>query len=295
MKLHPQNPAHYMNCFRCSDPAHRAEWEQAQSWLLLGDAPRALASLSTEADGMSQNPEIEALRLLCLEQCQTPSADLGIAAVRALEKHGYVSRIYETAVIHLSSSGHDACALDLYLQYRHLPFPNLGEPLQNIACAAVDLGRHEDALRFVVEAVGTHSRPGDFLRDAQLTRLWSRLASTPPGQSVAQLLVSDAIHRLLSDARRMNLECSVCEFEKVTLVPPKFRPFLIRNPSSQSTMSPNAPADLRRRFGKWKEDRFRRNIRLLRRAIQGARQMLQLHTREPSDPSSTPTPSSTNI
>ena len=253
----------------------QAEMEQAQAWLYLGLPDQALATLKVEPDGMHPDPGMDALRFLCLEQMQTPSEELGQIAARSLAKHGYTERAFELATLHLVSSDQYRQALRLYDSYPDQRFPKLGEPLQNRACAETQMGLFDKALESVFRALSTHLQPEYILLDGQLTPLWRHFSAADHSPQAAELLVSPQIRRLADRAARSEIVCSVCGYEMKHTVPKVFVPFLVRDFSSHFRLAPDAPATLRRRFGKWRQDCFHRNRRLLCRAIHRAKELLK--------------------
>lgn len=257
----------YLTRYGSEDTESMAQSDEAKGNLCLNMPDAAAAVLERALASSPGDGDLESLKLLAEELSGASASELAARAVDLLSRHPQNARIVEMAILYLCLSEDYPEVLRLYDRYRDTGMLAATD-LHAVACAAAQLGDYKMALNITAKAVPGHHRPGNLITDCQLLPLWQHFAGTTPDPEEAKLLVLPELQTALNQALRSNVSGSVCEYAMRRVVPAKFRPWLHRSISSHFKIASDTPGEIVRAFRLWMDELRRRNIRIVRRAIQ---------------------------
>jgi hypothetical protein len=247
-------------------------------YLELGLPEMATSSLGGVEAPIQSRADLEYLRLLALEQAGTPMGVLAELAWQSLERHQQCFRILEMAHIYLTGAEQYDRVLWLYETYRSSPMMT-GNLLQTVTAAAANLGQFKLALQLAVQAVQTLTPASAVLMDSQILPLWTRYTVAPLDAEEGALLRSPELTKVLASAQAGPPPGGICPFTLKHLLPKVFHPWMQTCPDAAYRPQSGTPKAIRLAFFHWQDSRRRRNLRLLRRAIQRAQAQLPRHPR----------------
>jgi hypothetical protein len=252
------------------EPTDERRVSELIGYLELGVPDLAVSCLGGMHSEILEHPELEALRLISLEQAGAPMEVLGELAWASLQRHPHNFRILEMAMIHLTATEHYARVLWLYQTYAHTPWMN-GNLLQTVVAAAANCGHYKMALRLAEVVAATQDCSSDVLLDTQILPLWTRYAVSDMDAEETMLLSSPWFSRALDSAISGQVLSGVCPYTLKHLVPRKLKGWLAPSLDSAFRLRYDAPTVIKTRFHQWMESRRRQILRLVRRAIQNAK------------------------
>lgn len=234
----------------------------------------AVGCLGGVAAEILAHPEMEALRLMSLEQAGVPMEQLGELAFESLQRHPQCFRLLEMAMIHLTGAEQYDRVLGLYEIYAFTPWMT-GNLLQTVVAAAANRGLFRMALRMGQLTAASQECPSDLLMDSQILPLWTRYAVAELDEEEAVLLDSPVFASVLNTAISGRVSSGVCPFTLKYLVPLEMKAWLVPSLDSAFRLRYDTPEAIKVRFQLWMEGRRRQCIRLLRRAMQNAKRRLK--------------------
>jgi len=274
----PLAPTSYVTFFSPLDPEQHRRAAEVFGYLELGLPELAISVFGGVEAPIQTRSDLEALRLLALEQAGTPMEVLGELAWQSLAQHPTNFRLLEMAFIHLTGAEQYERVLELYDRHHTSRIMN-GNLLQTATAAAANLGQFKLALQLAVQAAAGVITPSEVLMDSQILPLWTRYAVAPLDDEEAALLRSPELSKVLASAQAGPPPSGVCPFTLKHLLPKVFHPWMQPCPDAAHRPRRDAPKAIRLALFHWHDSRRRRNLRLLRRAIHRAQTQLPHHPR----------------
>ncbi len=284
------NPAkYYLGNFSHASAATKPLIEQVKAMLELGITSEAQKLLLVAPDGMHPEPDLEALRLACLDQLNTPSETLCALALRTLDHRSFAFGSYLVAITHLLNQGRHQDVLQLEQRFRSSRLTLFGQACGIVACAATRLGRYAKALETLSLFYSRDHPAGLLLADSRLSALWDHYAQVRPSLEEAHNLCSSRIGQEINVVAAPQFHAPVGDFEHRHLVPHRLRPWLERNLGGTWIPKLEIPTAERRAFQQWNRERVQHAANLLKRALARAETVcLQSPDRPPPTPPKAP-------
>jgi hypothetical protein len=252
------------------EPREHRRAMEVMGCLELGVPELAVDCLGGESAEILEHPELEALRLMSLEQAGVPMEQLGELAFESLQRHPQCFRILEMAMIHLTGAEQYDRVLGLYEVYAFTQWMN-GNLLQTVVAAAANRGLFKTALQLGQLTAASQECPSDMLLDSQILPLWTHYAVAELDEEEAELLDSRVFALVLNTAISGRVSSGVCPFTLKHLVPLEMKKWMVPSVDSAFRLRYDTPELIKIRFQRWTEGRRRQCIRLLRRAMQNAK------------------------
>lgn len=256
------------------EPLEHRRAMEVMGCLELGVPELAVGCLGGVSAEILEHPEMEALRLMSLEQAGVPMEQLGELAFASLQRHPQCFRILEMAMIHLTGAEQYDRVLGLYEIYAFTPWMT-GNLLQTVVAAAANRGLFRMALRMGQLTAASQECPADLLMDSQILPLWTHYAVAEMDEEEAVILCGPEVAGVLSAAVSGRVRSGVCAFTVKHLVPLEMKEWLVPSVDSAFRLRYDTPEAIKVRFQRWTEGRRRQCIRLLRRAMQNAKRRLK--------------------
>lgn len=250
----------------------RCRIEAARGLIALGAGEEALLELQPILSGPFHDSRVEDARLLAQSMARGPKEIIGAVTVALLREEATDDILMTGYIEALNLRMPD---LTLFFLDRCTPWHQKeAVALHCRACAASQLGFHESALECISEALDRSDDPESLLIDAHLAPTWHHYAATMPRLWEARMLTQATFVRLARQCPGERRTRPVCWNTAQTCAPRRILPFLVRDPELFVAPRPSAPRGIRRAYGRWLNERRGRMARVLRRAIQNARQVM---------------------
>ncbi|CAN5656267.1 hypothetical protein BH11VER1_BH11VER1_41920 [soil metagenome] len=261
----------------------------ADGYLDLGAPKEVLQELKALDESGIHSNEITAFRINALSMLEGPTI-AGPFAFSAVEQGVGDSTTMEIAIIEALNLNNPALAARLAENYIDQNGSLDFEVWNNLACAQTQLGQYEKALTSLFKSLlGESVDPLWPLLDAHLAPLWHYVADGRFSTKAAKTLTHRLFKKLAEDVDKESGLRSICWYTANTLAPKIVVPYLKRNRYLGLDLRPRTPANIRKSYLCWLDNRRHRMARLLRKAIQQAhqiyaRELAELYIKMPPNP-----------